>query len=213
MSKKKSIFEQYVEQERKINQKFSEVSRKKQQVEQELASAKSEYERLIQEQLIYGKNHEKKIDELDKKIQELEKQQRRVNAEYKALSHGVFPRKIKKEDVVREFNEETMAKYREEVFNPIVEEIEKAKLAYLEAVIKYHECLQEQERMKSEILAHVGDDFYYKLRTNTIDRRDELEETFLHPEHGWDRWGKSRAIENARQDVAMLKKKYGMDKE
>lgn len=213
MANKKTLFQQYIEQEQKISQKYSQVSQNKQQIDRDLAAAKAEYERLIQEQLIYDKDHEKRIAELDKKIQELEQQQRRINAEYKALSHGVFPRKIKKEDVVREFNEETMTKYREEVFNPIVEEIEKAKLAYLEAVIKYHECLQEQERMRSEVLAHVGDSFYYKLRTNKIDRRDELEETFLHPEHGWDRWGKSRAIENARQDVAMLKKKYGMDKE
>ena len=213
MANKKTIFQQFVEQEQKISQKYSQVSQNKQQIDRELAAAKAEYERLIQEQLIYDKDHEKRIAELDKKIQELEQQQRRINTEYKALSHGVFPRKVKKEDVVREFNEETMTKYREEVFNPIVEEIEKAKLAYLEAVIKYHECLQEQERMRSEVLAHVGDSFYYKLRTNKIDRRDELEETFLHPEHGWDRWGKSRAIENARQDVAMLKKKYGMDKE
>lgn len=213
MANKKTIFQQFVEQEQKISQKYSQVSQNKQQIDRDLAAAKAEYERLIQEQLIYDKDHEKRIAALDKKIQELEQQQRRVNAEYKALSHGVFPRKIKKEDVVQEFNQETMTKYREEVFNPIVEEIEKAKLAYLEAVIKYHECLQEQERMRSEVLAHVGDTFYYKLRTNKIDRRDELEETFLHPEHGWDRWGKSRAIENARQDVAMLKKKYGMDKE
>ena len=91
MANKKTIFQQFVEQEQKISQKYSQVSQNKQQIDRELAAAKAEYERLIKEQLIYDKDHEKRIAELDKKIQELEQQQRRINTEYKALSHESIP--------------------------------------------------------------------------------------------------------------------------
>lgn len=149
------MFEDYLKQEEQNKAKRQEAIDKIKEKQAELTKAKSDYESEIKKGVKNGKPNNTKIAELDDKIDQIAKELRRVELEEEFIRSNVT-QKITKDDVVNAWNNEFRPEYKAKKLDPALEKMRAAKLAYIEAIMEYHEILADYERQRVDVYTEIG---------------------------------------------------------
>lgn len=145
---------------------------------EEVQALKAEYERVIRESLLTGRDTSSELDELCARIATAEELFKRRDLEYQLFVPSQA-KKISREDVVSSWNSDFFPKYKRELFDPAIESLLKAKLSYIDAYLHYKKVVSDYDTAKNDVLrtlAPSGEDGKYRYAMKNIDF-DALERT------------------------------------
>ncbi|WP_010094461.1 hypothetical protein [Ornithinibacillus scapharcae] len=160
------------EQKQKMAQSDSTMRARIKKEEEKLEELKQQFDQTMQEQILSG---EDKTDKLDKISEEIANQEELV--ERRKKEHQTFRTlklaEVTSEDVLLEFNQEVVPKFKEERLDDILDRLAFAKVEYLNAVVDYLKSLKEFDEIKKEYKDELGDAYHYKLGDIALKNRDE----------------------------------------
>lgn len=173
-------FEQYSEQQRVAMQAQQERERQYFEAGAKVAELKAERERerVMREAILSDTNADKQIDELTDQIAEAERVLQRKDLEYKMSA--TLRTDITKEDIISSWNSEFTPQYEKEVFNPAIESLLRAKLAYINAYKEYKRVVREHETLKEDIIRTISPNRYlYTMSTVDFNYTTETDKYYI----------------------------------
>lgn len=173
------ILEKFKEQKQRKNKEHQELVRREMYALEELQALKAEYEKLIVDSLKEGKDSTKKLDELNEKIEKAKTAHERRQKERNLYSTISKEGDITSEDVIKAWQNEYIPAFKEQKFNPILEQLFKAKLDYINAVFNYFDVLDEYSNEKSDAVLEIGDHYRFRLGEIRLLYNSEIDRHFL----------------------------------
>lgn len=171
-------FEKYNEQQRVAMQAQQERERQYSEAGAKVAELKTERERVIREAILSDTNADKQIDELTDQIVEAERVLQRKDLEYKMSA--TLRTDVTKEDIISSWNSEFTPQYEKEVFNPAIESLLRAKLAYINAYKEYKRVVREHETLKEDIIRTISPNRYlYTMSTVDFNYTTETDKYYI----------------------------------
>ncbi|WP_110928769.1 hypothetical protein [Bacillus massiliglaciei] len=173
------ILDQLIEQREAIETASAEM-RQREIAAKEVYHAKlAEYEKVVTQGVIDGKDMTEALDRLDIEIQEAKAAVERRSKEYHIYSAVQPLAKISSEDVVKSFNSEIIQQFRTERFDAVLKRLLQAKKEYEQAVLDYKSAISEFEDVRTAARSELSDHYYYKLNDADLQTRQEHERYFI----------------------------------
>jgi hypothetical protein len=174
------ILDRFIEQKEKAQQAFDEFVRREEEAYQEYLSLKAQYEQLLQNSVIEGKDATKELDKLSEQIDAAKKAYERRQQERAIFSaDNPFLKEITADDIVRAWNDEFIPEFRKQVFDDVLKNLLRAKYEYAKAVLAYYDAVAEFERVRQEARSQLGDSYYYKFNGIELYTVDQHERYFI----------------------------------
>lgn len=154
---------EYLAQHKEIADKQAQLSRAARSALEAHQAAKAEYETTMRRGLMEGVDVSAELNRLDEKVTETLKQYERKKRESETFSALDKSYAISQDDVLHAWNGEFLSEYKRSKLDQVLANMVEAKARYVSAVRDYFECVDEIDDIRSDVLAALGDHYYYKL--------------------------------------------------
>lgn len=169
---------EYLAQHKEIADKQAQLSRTTASALEAHQAVKAEYETTMRRGLMEGVDVSAELDRLDEKVSETLKQYERKKRESETFSALDKSYAVSKDDVLKTWNDEFLAEYKQSKLDRVLESMVEAKAKYVSAVQEYFGCVDEIDDIRSDVLSALGDHYFYKLHhikfNNTVDKSKYL---------------------------------------
>ncbi|RED86203.1 hypothetical protein [Cohnella phaseoli] len=149
------IIGEYVKQQERNTSVLEEIGRSRDQAREELHALKTEYERLAAAMFASGVGADSELDTLSDRIDAAERTLARRNREYEFVV-GRQSTKITIEDIIASWNQDFIPEFRAKVYDPAIQALLDAKLAYIDAFRRYRDAVKQHEGIKRGALQVLG---------------------------------------------------------
>ncbi|SFS76279.1 hypothetical protein [Paenibacillus sp. 453mf] len=165
------LIESYRRQSDEFNAKQEERARQRASALETVQALRAEYAKVMRDSLVNGTDAGKQLDKLSDQIAEAERTFERKKREYEVAEtmrmHTITPQQVQDS-----WNQEFTPQYRSEVFNPAIEALLNAKLAYIEAYKSYRAVVKDFDDQKKDTYETLAPGRWpnpYQYKLNEID--------------------------------------------
>jgi hypothetical protein len=172
------LYEKYLSGQQERAEKFNVIAQKKVAAEAELQKLKTEYAVTMTVSVTNGTDVTKALDKLDEQIAKTKREIERAEREYDFYGK-IASVPITREDIVAAWNSEFNPQYFEKEINPALEQLEKAKEVYYDAMCNYWGKIKKISDFREEVSRQLGYDYPHFFHIKDLNTKDEYRRYFI----------------------------------
>ncbi|TLS53392.1 hypothetical protein FE782_03730 [Paenibacillus antri] len=182
----------------KRQREHQELQRRVESATEELQALKAEYEKVLRDSFSERRDATKELDALQDKIEAAEKAYARRRQERDMYS-SVIKREVTEQQVADAWNNEYVPRYKEELVDPALERLMKAKSEFVDALLDHYEIVNKLDGERMGVIHELGEGYRYKLADVKFNFTTERE---IHYISDGTLWGLSQA--KVPQDILQM---------